>query len=170
LPTPLRKQNREYLYSKQTKGRHNLDLDLFNYSKTINFYHPTEENGYLSNLSKFGFKIANTFWLSVEHFYKSHKYLCDLNSDSNLEKLKKIECEYQARADWDYIKQTVMFTGLYHKFSQNPNLKQKLLDTQGYKLCENSATDYYWGIGENKLGENILGRLLMQLRVLLQYQ
>ena len=166
LPTTVRKENVDYLKSKQIKGNHRLNIQFQkNTNKTLYFYDPNGKNGYLSNLSQYGFKLGGVHWLSVEHFYKSHKYVNpEINTYKNLEELDKNEFQYQPRRDWEYIKQAVMYTGLFHKFHQNPELKRRLIDTKEYYLAEESLKDYYWGIGKDGRGNNYLGKLLMQLR------
>jgi ribA/ribD-fused uncharacterized protein len=39
-----------------------------------------------------------------------------------------------------------------------------LLSTGNKELAEASPTDYFWGIGKKKNGENRLGKILMNLR------
>ena len=68
------------------------------------------------------------------------------------------------RHDWDDVKLNIMYRILRSKFSQNPDLRRKLLDTDGTYLEEtNYWRDTFWGI-YNGVGENHLGRLLMVVR------
>lgn len=64
------------------------------------------------------------------------------------------------RSDWEEIKEEVIKEGLYAKFSQNPDLREKLLNTGDAILHENSPRDKYWGVR----GQDRLGKLLMELR------
>lgn len=68
-----------------------------------------------------------------------------------------------------------VYTGNLLKFSQNEELKQKLLDTENKILVEASPYDKIWGIGlsvsdkdfYNPIlwkGENLLGKILMKVR------
>ena len=52
------------------------------------------------------------------------------------------------------------------KFTQNFDLKQKLLHTGNEKLIEgNSWHDYIWGMNFScTIGENNLGKILMEVR------
>ena len=70
------------------------------------------------------------------------------------------------RPDWEQVKLPLMEKILYAKFSQNPVLAQRLLDTGDTPLKEgNNWHDYYWGVDlETGEGENHLGILLMELR------
>ncbi len=50
------------------------------------------------------------------------------------------------------------------KVSQHPYVRKKLLDTGNRELIEDSWRDDFWGIGPDKNGQNILGKLWMQVR------
>jgi len=76
---------------------------------------------------------------------------------------------------WAQKARTIMTTGCYHKFSQNPELKQALLDTRSAVLAEANPYDRVWGIGlsaDNRdardqtawKGSNWLGQCLMKVR------
>lgn len=76
---------------------------------------------------------------------------------------------------WKYVSMDWMEKACYAKFSQNPHLKQYLLDTNDKILVEASPWDCYWGIGmgpedplrfneDNWRGENKLGIVLMIVR------
>ena len=67
------------------------------------------------------------------------------------------------REDWDEVKLQAMLTLLRKKFA-HPALMEKLLATGDAELIEgNTWGDTYWGRC-NGVGENHLGRLLMQVR------
>ena len=66
-----------------------------------------------------------------------------------------------------------MFDALYYKFSQNDDIRQKLLSTGNSTLVEASPRDRIWGIGLNITdaqsgkdwkGKNLLGKTLMRVR------
>lgn len=68
------------------------------------------------------------------------------------------------RKDWNEIRVAVMTTAVLAKFSQNEDLKQKLLATKNMELIEeNDWGDSFWGITAND-GKNILGKILMLVR------
>jgi ribA/ribD-fused uncharacterized protein len=69
--------------------------------------------------------------------------------------------------NWDNIRNLVMINGVVEKMEQNPIIKKKLLETKNKTLRENSPTDYYWGIGKDKTGKNMLGKILICTRDLL---
>jgi len=75
---------------------------------------------------------------------------------------------------WTKHKVQCMYEACYAKFSQNPHLKEKLLQTGEAILIEASPNDKIWGIGaresehvkdpRNWKGENLLGLILMKVR------
>jgi len=76
-------------------------------------------------------------------------------------------------AAWDEIKEKVVEQGSYLKFSQNKDLREKLLMTGDRELVEASASDRVWGVGFNaksalskreEWGTNLLGKCLMKAR------
>lgn len=71
------------------------------------------------------------------------------------------------RKDWDAVKVAVMLQLLRTKFSI-PSLRDKLLSTGTAGLVEgNRWHDNFWGVcncGHCSGGQNILGKLLMQIR------
>lgn len=76
---------------------------------------------------------------------------------------------------WDEVKYDIVKKGLYAKFTQNEEFKKNLLDTKKKIICEASPYDKIWGIGlkatdpkintpEKWRGENLLGKILMEIR------
>lgn len=80
---------------------------------------------------------------------------------------------------WGTVKYGYMVYSNYLKYSQNADIKEKLLATENKILAEASPTDLIWGIGfaenaeENQLlgewpGRNLLGKALMEVREMLK--
>jgi len=67
------------------------------------------------------------------------------------------------REDWDDIKYRVMKIILFLKFSQNEELMVRLMLLEGPIEERNCWGDTYWGTVDG-IGENNLGKLLMELR------
>lgn len=66
--------------------------------------------------------------------------------------------------DWEITKDAVMLKVLREKFTQNPDLAQKLIATGDEFLVEgNTWNDTFWGVCDGK-GRNMLGFLLMDIR------
>ena len=68
------------------------------------------------------------------------------------------------RSDWESIKTKTMYEICKAKFLQNPDLKEKLLET-GTECLEEGNTwgDTFWGTVDG-IGKNCLGSILMQIR------
>lgn len=68
------------------------------------------------------------------------------------------------RRDWDDVKVNIMRNILRAKVDQHEYVRRKLLSTGDRELVENSWRDDYWGWGPNKDGQNMLGKLWMEIR------
>ena len=137
----------------------------------IRFYHEFDDYGYFSNYWVAEISVEGKTWASSEHYYQSCKTLDpDYRERIRLaptpDDAKTLgnspECVY--RADWDTYKDTAMRIALNAKFRQHDDLKKLLIESGDAILIENSATDYYWGCGEDGTGKSMLGKLLMELR------
>jgi ribA/ribD-fused uncharacterized protein len=68
------------------------------------------------------------------------------------------------RPDWEQVKEQFMYEIVLAKFTQNDDLKQKLLDTGDALLIEgNTWDDTEWGVCRGR-GQNKLGKILMRVR------
>lgn len=65
---------------------------------------------------------------------------------------------------WNEIRYDIMFQVNKEKYFYNQDLRQILLDTEDAYLFEDSPYDYIWGIGKNGGGQNLLGKVLMEIR------
>ena len=90
-----------------------------------------------------------------------------VNKLTNKRTLNQVIDKYQdlaIRADWDDVRNDVMYTALTAKFTQNEQLKKLLQETGNAEIIEASPRDEYWGWGRNKDGQNMLGKLLIKCR------
>lgn len=77
---------------------------------------------------------------------------------------KKISYKLPVREDWKDVRVQIMYDLVKYKFEHNEELKKKLLDTGNKYLEEtNHWKDIFWGVC-NGIGENNLGKILMQVR------
>ena len=68
------------------------------------------------------------------------------------------------RKDWEDVKEELMYQICKAKFTQHPDLAQKLLNTGREELIEgNDWGDRTWGMVGGK-GRNLLGKILMRIR------
>jgi ribA/ribD-fused uncharacterized protein len=72
------------------------------------------------------------------------------------------------RADWESAKVSVMRKAVEAKFRQHDELAKLLLSTADATIVEHTDTDAFWGDGGDGAGENMLGRILTDVRATLQ--
>ena len=77
---------------------------------------------------------------------------------------KSLGRKVDLRSDWNDIRCDIMYDVCKAKFSQNPELAEKLLATGEQELVEgNNWNDTFWGMCRGK-GKNMLGNILMKIR------
>lgn len=59
---------------------------------------------------------------------------------------------------WNAVSREAVYRGNYAKFTQNPHLLKRLMDTKGTTLVEASPYDRIWGIGLSADDERALDR------------
>lgn len=106
---------------------------------------------------------------SVEHAYQAGK--CANQSDMKLfqsgtaSEARKIGRHITMRKDWNSIKVELMRRLLRKKFAEDSELAKKLISTGNELLVEgNYWNDKFWGQCPLGVGENWLGKLLMERR------
>ena len=127
---------------------------------------------FLSNFypSPFVFKEGEDEFIAktVEHYFQyaktpSMEEGIEILNATTPAKAKRLGRSCHLRKDWEIIKDDVMLFALREKFS-NPEFRNKLLATGDEELVEgNWWKDTYWGVCEG-VGQNKLGKLLMQVR------
>ena len=80
----------------------------------------------------------------------------------------KLAEEYTAqghrRPDWEEVRVPIMKEILRAKAAQHEYVRRKLLATGDRELIEDSWRDGFWGWGEDHKGQNMLGKLWMEVR------
>lgn len=71
---------------------------------------------------------------------------------------------HHRRPDWDAVKVDIMRQILRAKVTQHEYVRRKLMQTGDRELVENSWRDSFWGWGEDRKGQNMLGKLWMEIR------
>lgn len=140
-------------------------------SEFIGFY--PREFFCLDNFSSFAVVYNGVKYPTVEHAYQSLKFvdtapeiakqIADCFSAHEAQKIAQANKDKQ-NPNWDEIKVDIMEELLRFKLEQNPYVKKKLLQTKDCTICEDSPKDAFWGIGQNRDGQNQLGKLWMKLR------
>jgi len=84
-------------------------------------------------------------------------------TELNGPKSKALGRKVELRSDWSSVLIDVMRYVINCKFRQNPELAERLMAVEGEIVEYNEWKDTFWGVYEG-VGENHLGRLLMELR------
>lgn len=153
----------------------------------IFFYGIKDKYSYMSNFYKVNFTDENNIKYCCSEQYFMYKK-CETFDPTNDNLLKLILAEKSAtkikklgrqvsnydETIWKNSRYDIMVEGLKLKFSQNEDIKQKLLLTSNKSLFEASKYDKIWGIGyyandaintdKSKFGTNLLGKALMEVR------
>jgi len=156
----------------------------------IMFYSHGGTYGYLSNFYQSNFIDDNVEYnCSEQYFMKKKQELFDPtnislanniltnNIPAEIKKFGRQVKNYNENI-WNTMRYDIMKNGLRLKFTQNLDIKQKLINTNSKKLFEASPYDRIWGTGYNavdtlhfieknegyKLGTNLLGKALEEIR------
>lgn len=144
--------------------------DVF-YTMIISFYSRSPKYAWLSNSAHFKFVLDGKEWDSVEHYYQAMKFVDEEWQDavrcaSSALHARKIAKSWGARVrrDWRTEKMKVMGKALYAKFTQNDELRERLLDTDDSLLAHIVSSDLYWGVNHDGEGANLLGEMIESVR------
>lgn len=130
---------------------------------------------FLSNMSRAKVTYNGLEFMSSEAAFQSAKCAREEDRQTLSKTLKGKDARSYGSSvemvpDWEQIKDEVMVRVVYAKFTQNPLLMEKLLDTGNAKLVEgNFWHDNYWGKCAckkctDKASPNVLGRSLFFVR------
>ena len=129
----------------------------------------TGKYGFLSNFAPHGFtSTTKKYWPTAEHYYQAAKtanleWIDKIQSADTPGQAKRLGKKAPLRTDWPEIKLKVMKRALTYKF-ETGYVRQALIDTGDRELVEvNYWGDTFWGECDG-VGENNLGKLLMELR------
>lgn len=134
---------------------------------------------------KSSFVVDGLEYKTAEHWMMAKKALL-FNDTENFDKILSAKSPAEAKNlgrevknynedVWREHRYEIVKEGNFHKFSQNPELKEFLLNTKNRILVEASPVDPIWGIGlsednpdsqypEKWQGQNLLGFALMEAR------
>lgn len=126
----------------------------------------------LSNFSAFRLMWAGIDFDTSEHAYHWEKFPRHdaarqmIRTARSAHEAFKVAERYKSyrRQDWDLVRVAIMKEVLRAKATQHEYVMRKLMQTGDRELIEDSWRDAFWGWGENRDGENMLGKLWMILR------
>jgi ribA/ribD-fused uncharacterized protein len=139
---------------------------------TIYFYSTRDKPyGCFSNFSPHGFELDGEWWPTSEHYFQAQKFV----GTPHAQKIRQASTPMRAaelgrdrrhtlRPDWDQVKDGVMRRAILRKFETHPEIRAMLLATGDDIIVENAPRDYYWGCGADGTGQNMLGKILMEVR------
>lgn len=127
----------------------------------------------LSNFSSFVVRIFGRDFPTAEHAYHWTKFagthptiaqaICFARSAHDAFKIAEGHKD-KLPENWSAARVDFMRKIISAKADQHEYVRKKLLATGERDLIENSWRDSFWGWGENRDGENMLGKLWMELR------
>lgn len=136
------------------------------------------EYAFLSNFYPTTIKWEGETYPTLEHAFQAAKTYDSQERQSLRQahspgKAKQLGRQVTLRPDWEKVKTDIMRTLLLQKF-QIPTLRTSLLATGNAQLIEgNNWHDKFWGAcfcAKCGGGKNVLGKLLMEVRAILQRQ
>jgi ribA/ribD-fused uncharacterized protein len=137
----------------------------------IYFYSTKDYYGPFSNFSKHSFIVDSVKYKTSEHYFQAAKFLDPLVAERVIMAPTPSEAasigrdkSLTLRSDWEQVKNQIMMEAVWGKFTQNEDIKDLLLSTGTSMLIEDAPNDYYWGVGKDGSGRNMLGHVLMQVR------
>jgi len=138
----------------------------------ILFYSSRGKYGAFSNFSHHGIEADGLWWKTTEHYFQAQKFTNeeykekirnapDPKTAATLGRSRKVKL----RNDWEHIKDDIMRKAVRQKFHTHTELQELLLSTGNEEIIENAPGDYYWGCGKDGTGKNMLGKILMEVRI-----
>lgn len=136
------------------------------------FFYP-KEYYIFDNFSSFQVKYDGYLWPTSEHAFQAkqfkefapevYKQIKEARSAHDAQKIA-FENKSKSNSDWEKTKEFVMKEILICKVEQHPYVLKKLIESGNREIIEDSWRDNEWGWGENKNGDNKLGKLWMEIR------
>ncbi|KAJ7448594.1 DUF1768-domain-containing protein [Mycena galericulata] len=138
-------------------------------------FHPRKTDPYygFTNVSPHPVKYGGKEYPTSAHLFQAFKYMDNhpdiaerirTASKSPL-KARALSVAYEAQEHPDWVRMRVakMEIALWHKFSQNAELKTLLLGTGDADIV-NYTNQKFWGVGKTLEGSNELGKALERVR------
>ncbi|TAL20189.1 NADAR family protein [Patescibacteria group bacterium] len=135
-------------------------------TEKIKFY----EGSYylLSNFSAHKVEYKGVLYMTAEHAYQVAKF----KNPIVRKKIKEAPSAYLAREygqlqtgrKENFDKVTVMKEIMRAKLCQHRDVRELLRQTGNAEIEKNHPDDYFWGTGTDSNGQNIMGKIWMELR------
>jgi len=145
--------------------------------REILFYRPRDSYGEFSNFAQYAIELDGLTWPTTEHYFQAQKFAGTEREEATRQAATPGEAARMGRdrgtvlrADWEDVKDEIMYQAVLAKFTQWPKLRRLLLKTGNAVLIEHTRRDAYWGDGGDGTGRNQLGKTLMRVREELREQ
>ncbi|OCT11556.1 Swarming motility protein YbiA [Paenibacillus pectinilyticus] len=140
-------------------------------NKVINFYETDKPYGCFSNFAKYPIEIQGKIWPTSEHYFQAQKF----EGTEHEEQIRLARTPMEAarmgrerfrplRSDWEEIKLAIMKEAVKAKIQQHETVRDILLSTGNCVLVEHTKNDEFWGDNGDGTGQNMLGKILMEIR------
>ena len=157
-------------------------VQVYPIAQSAFFHKKTDDHWILSNMASCPLEIEGIQFKNSEHLFQTLKFATpeSITAVYQSNNPKMTAKHYQKlgghrREDWGQIILDVMKFCLQQKYEQCPEFKEELERTKGYNIVElqdakndkESSRANGWGVktkGQNYVGANLMGRLLMELR------
>lgn len=148
---------------------------IFKMFKPIYFYKANKKGVTMgfSNFSSheiyvpdFGITFPTTEAVVSAFKWIDRKYHIALSQTKTPQLARQLGHSCPLREDWKDVKVDLMKYILKLKFDQHPDIRENLMKTGLRPIIFSSKNDPFWGCGADETGQNILGKLLEDLRYL----
>ncbi|MBL7818468.1 MAG: NADAR family protein [Saprospiraceae bacterium] len=140
--------------------------------KEVKFYRVNDKFGCFSNFSNHSIFYKGTFWKTSEHAFQGQKFADFENRYAVICAKTPMEAAQigrernrPLRSDWEEVKDEIMKEIVWAKVMQHSEVREKLLSTGNAIIIEHTKNDNYWADGGDGSGKNMLGKILMEIRV-----
>mgnify|MGYP000572029965 CR=1 FL=1 len=125
----------------------------------------------LSPMSPHPIELEGETWASAEHYFQAQmvanpSIVGKIKSAKTPEFAFKLGSPWYRRKhkNWKALRRVMMSRALYTKVQMYPAIQEELVSTGDQLIIEASAYDHYWGIGRDQRGDNMLGKVWMDIR------
>ena len=157
-------------------------IQVYPIEQSVFFHKKTDEHWILSNMSSCPLEVEGVPFKNSEHLFQTLKFATSESITAVYQsKSPKMTAKHwqkvggHRREDWGEIILDVMKFCLQKKYEQCPEFRAELDSTKEYNIVElqdrkndkTSSRANAWGVkskGQNYVGANLMGRLLMELR------
>jgi ribA/ribD-fused uncharacterized protein len=122
----------------------------------------------LSNFSAHNVVYEGITYMTAEHAYQTAKFIDDdirtkiMNAPSAF--LAREYGQFEQGRTPNFDKVAVMTEIMRAKRDQHADVAAVLRNTEDNVIIKNHPDDYYWGTGADGSGENMMGKIWMELR------